>query len=158
MSPFIVLDWQRWVDFKDGYNFAVESSSEQGHINWRHDTTLSPSDFVFGRSLRKRPSLTGEAFQGDKIFKSLTKKSTYDTDVEIILRVLSPSIRKVVLHVYKDHLVMVDMNHSQMNSHKLPGVLPNTTLIISDVLPTWTKFWNQNQTYKPWLSRRRPPS
>lgn len=50
------------------------------------------------------PSLTGVAFHGDKIFESLTKESTYDTDVEIILRVLLPSIRKVVLHVYKDHL------------------------------------------------------
>ncbi|XP_065933731.1 girdin-like [Magallana gigas] len=50
------------------------------------------------------PSLTGVAFHDDKIFESLTKESTYDTDVEIILRVLLPSIRKVVLHVYKDHL------------------------------------------------------
>lgn len=50
------------------------------------------------------PSLTGVAFHGDKIFESLTKESTYNTDVEIILRVLLPSIRKVVLHVYKDHL------------------------------------------------------
>lgn len=50
------------------------------------------------------PSLTGVVFYGNRIFESLTKESTYDTDVEIILRVMLPSIRKVVLHVYKDHL------------------------------------------------------
>lgn len=110
-SCLLLCCWTESVgfDFKDGYNALVESSWEQGHVNWRHDATLSPYlvdacenvvDFMKGTF----PSLRGVVFYGDRIFESLTKESTYDTDVEIILRVMLPSIRKVVLHVYKDHL------------------------------------------------------
>ncbi|XP_062619501.1 uncharacterized protein LOC134281055 [Saccostrea cucullata] len=64
------------------------------------DVTENLADFIKGTF----PALTGIDFNGDRVFEFLTKESNYDTDVEIILRVLLPAIRKVVLHVYKDHL------------------------------------------------------
>lgn len=41
--------------------------------------------------------------ENDQIYEFLKKDSIYDTEVEVILRILLPSIRNVVLHVYKDH-------------------------------------------------------
>ena len=64
------------------------------------DASENVADFMRGSF----PALTGADLQGDRIFEYLAGESEYDTDVEIILSILFPSIRKVVLHVYKDHL------------------------------------------------------
>ena len=50
------------------------------------------------------PPFTNRYLENDQIYEFLKKDSIYDTDVEVILRIFLPSIRNVVLHVYKDHL------------------------------------------------------
>lgn len=59
---YVFQMWWIWLfpfkhksDIKDGCNAPVDSSWEQGHNKRRHDTAVSPSVFVFGRCLRKRP-------------------------------------------------------------------------------------------------------
>lgn len=64
------------------------------------DASENVADFMTG----KFPALTRVDLTGDRSFEFLTRESMYDTDVEIILNILLPSIRKVVIHVYKDHL------------------------------------------------------
>ena len=40
----------------------------------------------------------------DQVYNALIADSEYDDDVHVILRVLLPALKKVVCHVYKDHL------------------------------------------------------
>ena len=68
--------------------------------SYHADASQNVIDFMKGDF----PAFTNRYLENDQIYEFLKKDSVYDTEVEAILRILLPSIRNVVLRVYKDHL------------------------------------------------------